>query len=350
VDDISASDDLSQNVLAISALTTTYRDAGVEPIYFNILLVAIAGLLLTSICAFHNASPLVPLSVLFLCPSTIYYSQTSTKEILTLFASCLFIFSLARTRGILRLSLGCLSVAMTYAFRVQTAIPMLAVLAISHTSSVFQRRYWLLLFVVLALTLPVLYAVGLVDSEIADYFRVQLVSTTGLAKYVDFGLRRIPLAGLVLLPIRMVQNATEPFPGLNFLQINPGVTSVSVYGLFGFATVVVTWFFTCEFVRVLWRLLVHGEGGPAQVDSITLYAGLFWLMISTNSFVHGRYLYNVLPAFALVATLNRTFCARNVQQHSMTTLEDLPSWSSAPSFAAWCTLIAASGAIILLRP
>jgi len=346
--DLAGNSDLGQNILAISALTTTYRNAGLDPIHVNVVLVALAGLLLLRICLFYNASPRAPLLVLFLNPSTIFYSQTSTKEILTLFASTLFAFALIRARSVSRLILSMVALLMTYAFRVQSAIPMLAIFFLSYASSRLQQRAWILMFLGLSLTLPILYSSGLIQAEVAEYFRLEFASVTGTAKYVDFGLRQIPFAGLVLLPFRMLQNATEPFPALHIFQFDVGGTTVvSLYSIVTGATVVVTWFFTCEFIRIFWRLIVRGEEGPRQIDSIILYAGLFWLMIATNPFVHTRYLYNVFPIFALISTLNRTHRGAGREQPTCQSVATQQEWQTGPSWAAWCALMAASGAILL---
>jgi len=61
-------------------------------------------------------------------------------------------------------------------------------------------------------------------------------------------------------------------------------------------------------------------------------------------------LYNVLPVFALVAALNRTFRGDPNHRHVMQPTDTQRGWSAAPSWAGWYALMAASAAFLLFQP
>jgi hypothetical protein len=341
--------DTNQNILAISALSALCREAEFSPFYLNIVLVALAGLFVLGVCLHYKTTPTLPLLVLFLNPSTIYYSQTTTKEIPLLLTTAMFVFALVAIRGAWRV-VGVLAVsALTFLFRVQTAIPMLIVFGISYLSAATRRRGILVAVVGLSSILPFLYSSGSLTTDSVDAYRLDAPSVTGWASNVDAGLRRVPFAGLVLLPIRMFQNATEPFPALVFEEFDFGAQCVIAYSIVLAASVVVTWFFVCEFVRVLWRLFFHRETGPRRLDSIVIYTGLFWLMVAINPFVHARYLFNVHPVFALVASINRSSRSAASPDGRALPMPTSGGWSTSPSWIGWGALMAASVAILLFR-
>jgi hypothetical protein len=352
LDDLTAemrTEDASQNLVGISALAFLVRKAGLEPVYLNVALVALAGLFFLRTCAHFGVSATAPLVVLFLNPSTVFYSQTATKEILTLFASALFVLIIVGMRGAWR-TVGVLAAAaLTGVFRFQTAIPMLAALPVLHASFSAKRRTWLAAFGGLALVLPLLYSSGVIQTDTMTLLRLDSVSVTGFAKYVDMGLQRIPLAGLILLPIRALHNATEPFPIVNFEEIDFGARATNIYALVLMGTVVVSWFFSIEFVRVLWRMVVKRERGPERLDSIVLYTGLFWAMAATNPIVHSRYMFNILAVFALVATINRHSRDTAVEDRTKIPLAASSRWSTMPSWLGWGALMVAWGVLRLVR-
>jgi hypothetical protein len=334
------------NMFGISMLASILREVGLDPIYANMVLVALAGLFFVLICNTYGISSTGPLVLLFLNPSTVYYSQTATKEIVTLFAGALFVLVIVTTRGTRRVIGAVPAMLLTFAFRVQTAIPMLIALAVSHASFFTKRRTCLWAFVTISLVLPLLYRSEILGTDSMMLYRQDTPSVTGLAEYIDAGLQRIPLAGLVLLPVRAFQNATEPFPTVSFRDYEYSANAVNLHWLVLFATVLLSWFFTSEFVRVLWRVIVRRKSGPENLDSIVLYAGLFWLMVATNPFVHGRYLFNILPVFALVGAISRAPTPQDPAEPSTGAPERR---STVPSWLGWCALMVVWGARFLLQ-
>jgi hypothetical protein len=353
LEDIAASvdgDDTRFNAIGISALGWQLREASIEPIYPNMILVALAGLLLLAVCTHYQASPSGPLMLLFLNPSTIYYSQTTTKEILTAFATALFAYSIVKGTRTWR-GLGVLvALLVTGLFRAQTALPMLFTVLFLTVSSVNRRRGFLAAFVGISLVLPYLYSRGIIDTFALELYHADVPSVTSLARYVDSGIQKVPLAGLLFLPIRMFQNATEPFPALQFQESDLGTNAISVYAVILGISVVLSWFFTCELGRILWRWLAQRQSGPRHLELLVLYATMYWLMVATNPFVHTRYLYAVLPIFALRASLNRA--SLNAMDSAAMSRVKLISggWSTTPSWACWGVLMVVSSAIIFFRP
>lgn len=77
-----------------------------------------------------------------------------------------------------------------------------------------------------------------------------------------------------------------------------------------------------------------------HVDSLVLYAGMFWLMVATNPFVHTRYIFNLLPIFALVTAINRNLREKTFAASPEPSTEGVERWSTAPSWAVWATIVA----------
>jgi hypothetical protein len=342
IDDLHANitdEGTNENIIGISILAALWRDVGIEPVYFNVLLVALAGLILLSVCNDFGIASTSPLIVLFLSPSTVYYSQTATKEIVTIFLTTLFVLVIATARGTWRVIGASLVIVLASAFRVQNAIPMAFAFLTSYASVARKRRALLGAFIGLSLILPLLYGSGVLDPGSMMQYRIDAPSSTKLADYIDAALQNVPLAGVLLLPIRAFQNVTEPFPVVEFTEIERGVSCISIYAIVLVLTVTMTWFFTCEFTRVLWRMIAKRSSRERRVDTIVTYGASYWLMVAANPFVHARYMFCMLPVFALIAATNRKYFAIERASSAEYPEAELEKWSTAPSRAAWTTIM-----------
>jgi hypothetical protein len=301
VDDILHEDD--PNIYGISAIGATLNAAEIDPMWVNMALVVASGWFLRSILRRHGVVSVAALSVLFLNPATIYYSQTVTKEIVVLFATAGFMNLLdAEWRWWLLVGLvPC--IVLTMFLRLQVGIPLVLALVMVKARTNTIRRWFILIFFGLCLVLTSLYSSGVMHSGEADSYRRDQPGQSGLGDIIDTGLRQVPLAGLLLVPIRALQNTMEPFPATRFEDSAPG--TINVYTIVLLVSFVMSWYFVVEFAMVTYRFLAGTLGDDVRYHRVVCATLLVWMTAASNSWVHNRYMFNIVPVIPVLAVIGR---------------------------------------------
>jgi hypothetical protein len=344
------------NLFGISALATFLENAGIDAYAFNIVLVLATAWHLMRLAKFHGAPSAPCLAALLLNPSTVYYSQTFTKEIILVFLTILlFRFADDPTLPFKRLWILA-TIFAAAVVRVEAAAPGLLVLGTLNTNA---NRRWMLFwlgFVALCAVLPLGYRFGLLSSETVENFRRDAPSLSGLGALVDAGLRNIPFSGLVLLPIRGFQNATEPFPQARIEDLEPG--TINVYGLVLLGTFLVMIRFVIDFGRTFYRLALRRSVAPHRLHRLVFGVSATWVMVATNPFVHTRYLFNVLPLIALAPSAYRSVARGEVVARSgvrnggtiATAAARLAgAWDEMPTRIAWAVFLGTYVILFIVR-
>ncbi|MBI5502670.1 MAG: hypothetical protein HY907_20660 [Deltaproteobacteria bacterium] len=285
------------NLYGISAVAHILTEWEIEPVFFNMALILLTAGILWAFARQVNVSPLGALVLLLANPSTIYYAQTITKEIVAVALTTLYFLAMLRRKNRKwRITLWLVTALMTL-IRVHFGLGMLLGILLVSARQKRQRLWFLAGAVAVAAVMPLLYSEDVVRAQAAENYRAEAPSATGVGNLIDQGLRDVPLSGLAFIPVRALQDATEPFPKVLSLDIR--MNSVSVYSLIVIASFFIAIRWVVEFTLIGARFLAGRlTGSAATMETVVLILTL-WGLVACIAWVHSRYLFPVLPMFGL---------------------------------------------------
>ena len=289
------------NLYGISAVAHILQEWEIDPLLFNIAMILLAGGILWAFARQVGVSPLPALVLLLANPGTIYYAQTITKEVVSVALTSLFFLAILRRKNRWwRVTLWLVTLAGTV-IRVHFGLAMLLGIIIVSVRTHRQRLWFFAGAIGVAALMPLLYSEDVVRSHAATSYRTDAPSATGVGNLVDYGLRNVPLSGLVLMPVRAMQDATEPFPKV--VALDTGMNSVNVYSLILVASFFIFARWVVEFTLIAGRFLAGRlKGSQATMETIVLIL-LFWGLVACIAWVHTRYLYCVVPMFGMACAM-----------------------------------------------
>lgn len=284
------------NVMGISVLAALTKSLGIEIFQLNVLMLLATGWLITRVASLLKLSPVLPLACVYLNPVTIFNAQTATKEIPLIAGCSLLIYLVLKFR---RGSL-ILVAAPVLAFLAFTRVQTGGLLGCGLLLSMLPYRkavtlIWVSsagLFALFPLTSLTGFWLG------ADYYR-EMSGRVGIGEYIDLGLKYIPFAGYLCIPLRAIHNALDPFPFAPFMS--DGKSIWSVYACMNHLSFYYSSFVFIGLIPLLWRYLTFKCAPSRAQHAILLFVLVGWTSVAIVPYVQGRYLYPFMPvaAFAL---------------------------------------------------
>lgn len=299
----------SWNVSGISMIYGITSEI-VDMLYINILLVAISNSFIASLMykRFGYNSWLASF-ILYCNPAIVYYSQTPTKEVLLYFLTSISIYVFFYRKKILLIPILIFGGLVRYQFFISTFS--------SYCGTLLNRnRLQTVRFFIFALlvSLPFIYKLPLLEGYLnaEALFLEQSVGSGGVGQYLRSIERTIPLVGIITFPIKSLQNILEPFLGLSLYQgehLNYyGIKDALSFFFFG-------WYYIFSLISLL-AVIVVGKKKREDDESFVIFLMLTsFILVSMNAFVHGRYIFNILPVVVIfyysgIDVPNRKFVLR----------------------------------------
>lgn len=264
----------------------------IDPLYLNLILVVISnGILIGMIFERLPRNKIIVYLVLYCNPAIVYYSQTPTKEIILYFFTTLILYFFVKRKKVFYLPVIIFGGVIRYQFFVVTMS--------SYIGVIFRKNAFLLVrlsILLLFLLLPLIYNTPLLQGYInaEEIYLTQSSGSSGIGQSLRMLERSIPLVGFITFPIKSLQNILEPFMGLSLYQGDYfnfyGVKDAISFLFFG-------WYYIYGLVSLLFILLMEDKREYRNADDIFVIFIVLtsFIIVSVNTFIHGRYIFNILP-------------------------------------------------------
>jgi hypothetical protein len=267
---------------------------GIEPLYFNYLLVIGAILGITRISRDLKVPAALPLSVVIFNPLTFFFLQTFTKEMFIL--SCLpwFYISVHRKNPYVGL---CALIGIASA-----RLYFLAPLFLSLFFAKFIKKNWqaALTIVALLLCLPLYYS-NLATSFLEASKGYFAESGRGLS-YTYVSLLDKPILAALIIPLRVIQVVLEPFFSRTPIVDHLGSVNISYLSSLGGASVLLVVLAMAAFFAKKTTENTEVPEASDQLEKSTLWFTIsVIIIIAALPFIHNRYIYSVLPFLVIQA-------------------------------------------------
>jgi hypothetical protein len=278
-----------KNYLAPTLMAYLMADVRYGDLILNILFVGWTGIVVVQLLRAAKINSPVPIYLVMLNPATIYYSQGYLKEIPSLLVFTVFLFSFIRKRYLLSIA------AIIAASIVRSQIGLvLGVLFILRLVPPRWKVVVPLVLVIIAISAaPLLYStVFFEEVSAAEAYRLEQPGQ-GLGRMMEEGMFRIPLFGIIALPIRIMQNLFEPFPNIVFYEKIEGSETFNIFSFVLIGTALLMAPFYVRFFSLCFRylrnqFLPQATFRPGSLLPLFLFCAA---MVSLNPFIHQRYIF-----------------------------------------------------------
>ena len=230
-------------------------------------------------------------------PQTIYYIQSPTKEILLYICSIIFLIALLKLKVKFKSTVSYLVISVFgLIIRIQYGLSFITSIFSLILKKNDRIKYVCITFFVLILFLPIIYQLDFLHTYLVSGERFDNSSANGtgfgliLRNYekVYFGFT------LISVPIKIFQNILDPFPSINLLYDHVfnfyGIKDALSFIFIGYVTLSV-FFIIVSIIYGARRYRFIYELNSILFVIITI----MYFFVGINTFIHGRYLYPILP-------------------------------------------------------
>lgn len=238
--------------------------------------------------------------VFYMLPSSVYYVQSPTKEVFLYFVVCLFLYFLDVSSKIKKT----IFIFSTLFLRLQYGLAFL--------SSYFSKSFKMVkidvvfltkfIFVLAVASLFILYRLPVFETYLqagSDYleFEQQGTGFGGVLRGLE---QNIPLVGLITVPIKILQNISDPFPMFNLYYHGAynfySIKDVLTFFISGYVSIFVYVVFFLSF----FKKMTHSFFYTKNNYQCYIMLSVVYLLVGMNTFVQGRYLYPLFPLFLYI--------------------------------------------------
>lgn len=294
--------DKQWNTIGISILYK-YIDEYFSYFYFSIIIHLISNYFLLK--TLDNKGMLrgrgIYLFLIFcMLPSSAYYVQSPTKEVFLYFIVCLFLYFLdvsSKTKKTI-------FIFSTLFLRLQYGLAFLS----SYFSKFFQMAkinvvlLTKFVFLLVISSLFLLYELPFFETYLqagTDYLEFEQQGT-GFGAILRGLEQNIPLVGLVTVPIKILQNISDPFPSFNLYYHGEynfyAIKDVLTFLINGYVLIFVYILFILSFFKKMTHSFFYTKNNYQSYIMLSVV----YLLVGINTFVQGRYFYPLFPLFLYI--------------------------------------------------
>ncbi len=294
--------DKQWNTIGISILYK-YVDEYFSYFYFSLIMYFISNYFLLKVLdkkGMLRGRGIYLFLAFYILPSSVYYVQSPTKEVFLYFVVCLFLYFLdisSKTKKtififsalFLRLQYG-LALLSSYFSMFFKVIKVDVILLTKLT------------FLLVISSLFLLYKLPAFETYLqagSDYLELEQQGTGfgGMLRGLE---KNIPLVGLITVPIKILQNITEPFPVFNLYYHGEynfyAIKDVLTFFIGGYVLIFVYIIFFLSFFKGF----SHSFFYTKNHYQCYVMLSVVYLLVGINTFIHGRYLYPLFPLFLYI--------------------------------------------------
>jgi hypothetical protein len=302
------------SILGISLISYLIEDV-ISHFLLNMILCLILGYYLIKINLILGNKNLVPVLFIYFYPYTFFYCQTINKEIFLATFFIVFIHSLmVNNKKMLALSLLGILIIKVYILFVAISCIVFHYSKMNPTKKIQYLKLFIFIYLLL---LP---GFSQITSRADMIFELD-GNENSLVEKLSNLLNKIPLSGYIIFPIKFIMHMAEGLIGTTFIREK---IYFDLWGIIGFISALYCFILLCKYFIIFCSHLFFSKYEVLNPNLQLIQVAAFFssLFLLSNSFIHIRYFYFILPLlFIIVSKEHCFFLNRNLLNFPLKIIE-----------------------------